>query len=243
MRERAQVSSLCILERYSAHFHIRISSGIWALQLERQYPGLPTIDAIDIADVKFPSNPPSNVHFTVESVTSLPSQWTDQFDLVNQRFLFGALRNHEWVQAISEMHRVLKPGGAVQLVELIFMSPPPPNAIYAKRQQEYQRKLFDDLDLMLDAAERLPQLLVDAGFVNVVSEKKFTPAGAKWGEDGRQGSIAFGGALRGMVPVFTKQGIFASLEDGYRHMDLLMKEWDELGMELHCVIACARKPS
>ncbi|KAL9934174.1 hypothetical protein V8E36_007256 [Tilletia maclaganii] len=41
----------------------------------------------------------------------------DTFDLVQMRFLTGALKTQEWPQAIAELRRITKPGGWVQLVE------------------------------------------------------------------------------------------------------------------------------
>ena len=57
--------------------------------------------------------------------TALPNEWNAFFDVVHQRYVANALRAADWKLALSEFHRVLKPGGALQLVEIDFRYPTP----------------------------------------------------------------------------------------------------------------------
>ncbi|KAK0193375.1 hypothetical protein F5146DRAFT_1221009 [Armillaria mellea] len=76
-----------------------------------------SLTAIDIQSTIFPESFLQNVEFLLHSVMDLPSQWTDTFSLVNQHFLYTALTGPQWEVALGELHRVVAPGGWVQLVE------------------------------------------------------------------------------------------------------------------------------
>jgi len=174
-------------------------------------------------------------------VTSLPSEWSGKFDLINQRFLFGALLAKEWPTALSEMHRVLKPGGTVQLIE---MDPrfPVPETPTADQMQLIVQKVFDAHGLQVGVAGDLAGLLHAAGFVDVVSEKKQMPVGKLWGEIGLQGSSSIGGAVRNMSSIVVRSGAAAS-EDKYRGLvDKLEEEWNIHGNQYPSWIVVARKP-
>ena len=218
--------------------------GIWAIDLARKVPESVEIYAIDVTDAKYPSSEsaPPNVHFSIASITALPKQWGERFDLINQRHLFAALLRTEWPKALSEMYRVLRPNGSVQLVELQIVSPLRTNAMHTARHQEYFKVAFDFLGLASDISERLPDLLANADFVDVVCEKKVIPVGAVWGDIGRQGSMANGPPMRSFGETFVQIGVFASTAEYDAHMDEMLKEWDEVGVEFLCSIICARKP-
>lgn len=78
------------------------------------------ITGLDMADM-FPTTiRPENVKFELHNILNgLP--YPDQtFDYVHMRLLITGLRTEEWPIVIAEIHRVLKPGGLVQLVESDF---------------------------------------------------------------------------------------------------------------------------
>lgn len=78
------------------------------------------ITGLDMADM-FPTTiRPENVKFELHNILNgLP--YPDQtFDYVHMRLLITGLRTEEWPTVIAEIHRVLKPGGLVQLVESDF---------------------------------------------------------------------------------------------------------------------------
>ncbi|KAJ7910267.1 hypothetical protein B0H13DRAFT_2012689, partial [Mycena leptocephala] len=52
--------------------------------------------AVDIESRLFPSSPPKNIEFRIDSVTHLPTEWTAAFSLVHQRLLVAALQIREW---------------------------------------------------------------------------------------------------------------------------------------------------
>ncbi|KLO06586.1 S-adenosyl-L-methionine-dependent methyltransferase [Schizopora paradoxa] len=217
-------------------------TGIWAINLAKELPESVEVHALDISDTNFAPDHPNNVHFSVASVTSLPSGWADKFDFVNQRYLVGALLAKEWPVVLSEFYRVLKPGGAVQLIEIDLRSPTPETPI-SVQTRDAKWKAFDTLGLDYGVAGNLAKLLESAGFVEVVDEIRRLPLGKTWGEIGVQGTISIGGAFRNASESLVKAGALSSNEEYESLMDKLEAEWDLHGTSYACNVVCARKPS
>ncbi|KLO13593.1 S-adenosyl-L-methionine-dependent methyltransferase [Schizopora paradoxa] len=216
-------------------------TGAWALDAAEQLPTSVEIHAADLSSNNFPPSPPSNVHFSLASVTNLPQDWTESFDFVNQRLLFGALLRKQWTEALSEIYRVLKPGGAVQFVEIDLYHPVPesPTVMHYCRVHE---ETFKKAGLFCDVGRNLHDLLLGYGFIGVKSEARHNPMGKMWGEIGMQGAKAFGGALRKAWSIFVKEGAVKTKEEYDKLMDRVEQEWDEQGTQYHCMIVTARKP-
>ncbi|KAJ3759697.1 hypothetical protein EV360DRAFT_81852 [Lentinula raphanica] len=96
-------------------------SGIWALEyhdVNRENGVILDIECIDISSAQFPCTHSPKVHFSLNSVANLPKDWVDSFALAHQRFLVLALNDNLWHSAVSELFRVLRPGGWIELVEI-----------------------------------------------------------------------------------------------------------------------------
>lgn len=174
-------------------------------------------------------------------MTNLPPEWSESFDFINQRLLFGALLREQWVEALSEMYRVLKPGGAIQLVELDPFHPVPesPVVLYYR---EIHEKGFEAIGLPSDVVNNLQIMLTKAGFVDVAIDTKPTPVGKMWGEIGSQGTSAYKGAMARMANVFLRVGPVRTEEEYGELVNKLEQDWDEQGTQYHGAIICARKP-
>lgn len=160
------------------------------------------------------------------SATTLPSYWTSKFSLVNQRLLILALTKAEWKKVISEIYRVLKPGGYAQFVEIDsnWYSGPKTTA-----HVEFLSIFLEAKGLDLQCCEHIPEWMTAAGFVDVRTEKIKVKIG-KWagqiGEEARDASI---GALRGMKGPVMKaggMGYVTSSEEFDAKMDAVAEEWD-----------------
>ncbi|KAF5350041.1 hypothetical protein D9756_009186 [Leucocoprinus leucothites] len=99
-------------------------SGHWLLSLAKErdiYNKIPSVylRGIDISSHMFPSPSltPPNTSFSINSITSLPANWSNTISLIHQRLLMAALQAPQWHSALSEMYRVLAPGGWIQLFE------------------------------------------------------------------------------------------------------------------------------
>jgi hypothetical protein len=136
--------------------------GDWLLDVARSCKsgrGENTIQfkGIDIYTSNFPllEERPSCVSFEKLSILSLPESWSNTITLIHQRYLIGGLRRPQWKQAISEMHRVLKPGGWITLVEggLTYSGP------YSEKVNAYTNAMFNTGDLDLYCAHNIPSIL------------------------------------------------------------------------------------
>lgn len=197
--------------------------------------------AVDLSSINFPPSSPPNVHFSLSSVTNLPPEWSESFDFINQRLLFGALLREQWVEALSEMYRVLKPGGAIQLVELDPFHPVPESPVVSY-YRDIHEKGFEAIGLLLDAVNNLQIMLTKTGFVDVTTNTKPTPVGKMWGEIGSHGTSAYKGAMSRMADVFLRVGPVQTVEEYGELVNKLEQDWDEQGTQYHGAIICARKP-
>lgn len=160
---------------------------------------------IDIVDRMFPSPSiiPPNMTFTTCSITSLPPEWSNTISLVHQRLLLGALQSSQWKAALAEIHRVVVPGGWVQIMEPNQHYISPSSAIRNHKEFQIRHKLcFEAREIVLDAVDRLPKWLEEAGFVNLQIEKKLMPIGSWAGEPGALALRNIGDfwrAVRGLV--------------------------------------------
>ena len=118
--------------------------------------------------------------------------------------LIAALQSSEWPQALREMHRVLRPGGWLQLGEAGKWHAGPQDA----RLASLVRALFVSRGLLLDVALDLPRLVTEAGFVDVTVEKRMIQLGRWAGPQGRDASDNFLGVFAGMkTPVLRSGGL------------------------------------
>jgi ubiquinone/menaquinone biosynthesis C-methylase UbiE len=167
------------------------SIGTWILDAAASAPST-LFYGIDIEDRLLPEEKPSNVHFVKFSVTSLPREWTSEFNLVNQRLLVAALTEEEWRMALTEIFRVLVPGGYIQLLEA---GPWKAGAVTA-RHLELVSAFFGTRGLLLDCVARLPLFLREAGFENIQLEERQMLLGAWGGRDGEHGRNNLMGVFR-----------------------------------------------
>ena len=74
---------------------------------------------IDMADVFVTDNMPPNATFKIMNAGSGLDFEQDSFDFVFQRFLVMGLSVEQYMQSVQEMKRVLKPDGAIEILELV----------------------------------------------------------------------------------------------------------------------------
>ncbi|KAJ6502255.1 S-adenosyl-L-methionine-dependent methyltransferase [Mycena sanguinolenta] len=134
--------------------------GLWIMDLATSVDFSVPMIGVDIEPRLFPASPPKNIEFRVESVTNLPSEWTNMFSLVHQRLLILALQVPQWPQAIKEIFRVLRPGGWVQFAE---GTPWPEGKYPGKPCMEkltfMYRRVAEARNLYVDCAYGIPKML------------------------------------------------------------------------------------
>ena len=197
----------------------------------------------------FPLDIPKNVSFYEMSITDLPSDWDATFDLVNQRLLIAALTKEQWRAVIPGMFRVLKPDGAVQIIEpgrvgvLDGLTPIP----ITNLTHEVCSAIFEKRNLLgYNCQSELPTMLKDAGFVDVRVELRKAPLGKQWGKVGIELSRNWAEVVRtcGMACVQAGGlGLCASEAEVDSMVDQAMREWDETpGIFVEIFAVTGRKP-
>jgi len=92
-------------------------TGIWSIEMATEFPNSEFL-ATDITESYEATSTlaPANLTFSVADTRQLPFP-DNTFDYVFQRMALGSFRTYEWPGAISELVRVTKPGGWVELFE------------------------------------------------------------------------------------------------------------------------------
>lgn len=179
------------------------------------------------------------------SVLKLPDIWEKSFDIVHQRLLIAALKTPEWPIAISELFRVLKPGGWIQLGEVGDWAVLGPESAVARHKRAYS-DFFKLRDFELGISKKLPDLLREAGFENINVEVLHMPMGKKWGQVGVDGARNLADvfrAVKGHIVGAGGFGVVTSEEEYDELMDGVEREWDETeGYTLEFYIAYAQRP-
>lgn len=161
------------------------------------------------------------MRFEVGSVLDLPQSWSDEFDLVNQRFLLAGLKVPEWPKAISEDFRVLKSGGYFHLVEVNWRNMAVgPNS---SRLLETLKKLWATNNMDFYQAEQLPSLVKKAGFDDVQTYDKEWRLGGEANRLSRENIIRGLTALKGPV---IRHGLLSYEAEFDDMMVGVEKEWE-----------------
>lgn len=217
------------------------------MELSSQIPPSVSLHGIDIQTDLVPLVTPSNVSFSINSVTQLPLEWTARFDLVHQRLLTAALNSSEWPIAIAEIYRILRPGGWVQLTEV-----GPRFETYAmtdsqRKVRDMVRHTYASRDLLHDCALRLPRFLETVGFRSLAIETRLFPLGSWAGKAGIIHRQNMAGVHRGMKTTVLQNGgfgIVASEDEFDRLIETVEREWDEIeGSEIAFTTIIAQKPA
>jgi len=204
-------------------------SGAWALDVHQTVPSTVQLQGIDISAHLFPSPATgTNLSFSLNSIVDLPASWSNKFALINQRLLIEALTLEQWRAALSEIHRTLKPGGWVQLLEMdgkVVRGGAATDALY-----DVVYELSAKRGLVRDCCHRIPEILKELGFEHVTVENRDMPLGSWAGELGVQGNYDLGAVYRGMkTPVLKEGGLgFVTTEAEYDALVAdAVKEWEE----------------
>ncbi|PTB62211.1 S-adenosyl-L-methionine-dependent methyltransferase [Trichoderma citrinoviride] len=96
------------------------ADGTWLCDVSSLFPPETELVGFDIAPELYPppETLPANIRLVLGDLTKdLPAEWTANFDLVHQRFIFPSF-SVEMIESILErLANCVKPGGWIQLVE------------------------------------------------------------------------------------------------------------------------------
>lgn len=172
----------------------------------------------------------------------LPAAWSGRFDLIHQRLLVAGLSPKDWPIALAEMYRVLAPGGWMQLGEISRWRAGP----VTERHWNMVSVLHEVKSGYLRIADALPDLVAQAGFVDVTMKRLRVPMSAAAGEHANEARRNFKAVFSSMKTAVMKAGglgVAASPEDYDAFMDSLEAEWRGTEDAHHgFIIVCARRP-
>ncbi len=140
------------------------------------------------------------------------------------------------------MHRILRPGGWIQLGEVGSWHAGP----VTKKHIKLIQTLFESRQLVLDVSKDLRTLVEEGGFANISVESRSIPLGNWAGLIGGQARDNWIGVTRGMkTPVLRSGGfgLVSSEEEFDALIDDVEKEWDATeGAAIEYYVICAQKP-
>ncbi|KAJ7685451.1 S-adenosyl-L-methionine-dependent methyltransferase [Mycena polygramma] len=235
------------LDRSDKMLEIGTGPGLWVMDFATTLdPSVPIV-AVDIESRLFPTAPPKNIEFRVESVMNLPAEWSDTFSFVHQRLLILALQEPQWHKDVQEIYRVLRPGGWVQLAECTpWHEGKYPGKPCMEKLTAIYRRVAEARGLYVDCAYHIPKMLEEAGFVEIQSESRMQLMGKWAGEIGVANAANHVAVLRGIKTPALEAGGFGYVNSEAEYdalLEGLAKEWDEIpGSEKEFIITWARKP-
>lgn len=167
---------------------VATGTGIWAMEMANEFP---KADVYGV-DMSFISDPhtsgrvvPPNCHFKLCSIADGLPFPDNYFDFIYQRFLVYALTPAQRKQINTELFRVLKPLGHIQLIEsdgLIYNAGPKGNMVNNLSLESSLKRSVDPRDV-----QHLKPGLRRSGFIQVNSLNVALPVG-DWG--GRLGQLS-----------------------------------------------------
>ncbi|KAL2159869.1 hypothetical protein VTH06DRAFT_2002 [Thermothelomyces fergusii] len=165
-------------------------SGAWAMEVAEQYPECEVI-GIDIYPYPVPEDLPPNLEFQVDDLNSPSTFPSNYFDLVHSRMMAGGIHANKWMNYLSDILRVLRPGGWCQMVEIYFNAQSDNGTLTSNHAlQIWSQSYMHSIHPLKDprAPLRLQNWMTQAGFVEVESRVLTLPLSA-WPTDPRENAI------------------------------------------------------
>ncbi|KAK7469020.1 hypothetical protein VKT23_003514 [Stygiomarasmius scandens] len=247
--DRVIYDEAAILPDDAAVLDVATGAGSWILDLAQIVPPSVSIYGVDISTTYFPairSSKYQNITLSVHSCTSLPEEWTNKFDLVNQSLLIACLTGNDWIADIRELYRVAKPGGYVQLFESTNAGWDCPLESANGKARALFTALYGKYSLLIDdVGGKISRVLADTGFVDICQHTGTYPVNSNIDENGKHGADLSVSWMRQLQPSIMRNsgfGIVKSDEDFNNLMEELRQEWDSGVPYKNFVMVWGRKP-
>jgi SAM-dependent methyltransferase len=213
-------------------------TGQWAFDMCRQFPGAVAV-GFDLVASK-PGGPASYHCVRGNALHGLPFR-DDRFDFVHQRLLVTGVPLAAWSEVVSDLVRVTRPGGWVELVE--------PRMTFEGAGPATER--LNDLalaiagSLLLDTTSvvfgSLDGYLQDAGLTNVTRQQVRVPIGAWGGEVGSLMATDTRAGFTRLCEVMQARSRL-SVQEGNDLIVRALEEWQQRETAWTFAIAFGQKP-
>ncbi|GCE15859.1 class I SAM-dependent methyltransferase [Tengunoibacter tsumagoiensis] len=212
-------------------------TGIWVRELAQEFPNA-HVTGVDLEVSTISASSLLNCHYVSANVVQglpFPDQ---QFDFVHQRLLVAALPAKDWPRAVSELVRVTKKGGWVELVDAAdaFVKTGP----LTEKMMGWWRLAGAKTGFDASQLTRLDLFLLNAGLQSVKQE--VVPVPLSWG--GHVGDLmgkdmlAIFGNLRALVCTRLQ---LVSQKEFDQTLDALPTEWAAYQTQFHFFVAYGQK--
>jgi hypothetical protein len=151
--------------------------GTWLHDLSKLLPAYNwNLHGVDIHEDIFPTPERALVPLDLRKHdinTEFPVTWNweNSFDIVHQRLLIWGIKTENWPAATQRLLRLVKPGGWIELVEVVWVDKNTPIDANAQPELAKQRVLecwtCDYHGFDIQVATKLEGLLKNAGCANV----------------------------------------------------------------------------
>ncbi|TKW50189.1 Trans-aconitate 2-methyltransferase [Colletotrichum tanaceti] len=162
---------------------IGTGTGAWAIEMGDRYPSA-TVLGVDLSPIQ-PEWVPPNVKFEVDDVESPWLYPANHFDYIHSRHTVMAIK--DWGALFQRSFEHLRPGGWIELQEIHHVPLSANNSMSAAAAAahpvaRYWGHVVQGLsnlgiDLNAAAGDRLPNMMREAGFVNVTERVFHVPIG------------------------------------------------------------------
>lgn len=201
-------------------------TGRWAIEMAAQFPdsniiGLDkVVPATDTVTLGYGINQrPQNFNFVAGDVLQGLAFPNASFDFVHMRLLYSAIPAVRWQFVVSELVRVTRPGGWVELVEGGL---PPNGGAGMNMLHSLTIEGGNKVGLDMTVGSRLGAYLQNAGMVNVRSRELAVPLGSQAGRVGKLMAMDLFEILKAGRGLSVARGL-ASAED----YDRALQSWQQ----------------
>ncbi|KAI9593665.1 S-adenosyl-L-methionine-dependent methyltransferase [Syncephalis fuscata] len=161
---------------------IGCGDGHWLLDMANDYPQT-RFTGLDILDQMKDRVLPKNCEFYCGDVLQGLPFSDGYFDLIHQRFMYLFIPSNAWSALISEMARILKPGGQILLIERQFHVEKT-NDVIGTMLGAFNSAISNN-EVTTSICDRLDQVLDKSGFVDINKNSINIPVGEWGGVPGR----------------------------------------------------------
>jgi SAM-dependent methyltransferase len=235
LRERLGTNHLAPLERPARILDVGCGTGLWAYELCVEFPGAQVV-GLDLVPSK-PGAPANYRGVRANVLQGLPFS-ADGFDFVHQRLMFTGVPVKSWPALVSELVRIVRPGGWIELVEGATEFLPTTAAMDQLTERLRRLNRARGLDSTSIVHSRIDDYLARAGAREVERRTVELPLG-DWA--GRIGSL-MASDIRALFQRLCEAG---ALGPGVECQELLRAaqlEWEEHHTTYSFAIALGRKP-